>query len=101
MIRVTDAPPATIIDNLPAELTDLVFSSDGTAYTADADKHNVHSIDVTLTPPVIADVPIKDPSPGPPAPPLSAPSALAIAKSTAGDILIVGDDTTANSTSFR
>jgi DNA-binding beta-propeller fold protein YncE len=78
------APPTTI--NLPHEIRGLVFSTDETrAYSADTANHNIHSIDATITPPAAGPDVVVDPA--------AAPSMLAIAHSTAGDTLAIGDET--------
>ncbi len=78
------APPTTI--NLPQEIRGLVFSTDETrAYSADAANHNAHSINATITPPAAGPDVVVDPA--------AAPSMLAIAHSTAGDTLVIGDET--------
>ena len=89
-----DAPlktgaPSTVLKLSPG-LAGLVLSKTGTrAYLADKASHNVRVIDVVAKTHANADdIPIVDPAPGSPA---SAPSSLALAHHTAGDILLVGD----------
>jgi hypothetical protein len=79
----TPAAPETVM--LPANIRGLVFCNDGTrAYSADAANHNVASIDAQATPPAVGTAVAVDAAAG--------PSMLAIAHSTAGDTLVVGDE---------
>jgi hypothetical protein len=78
------AQPTNI--DLPDNLRGLVFSTDETrAYSADAANHNTHSINVTTTPPAAGPDVVVDPA--------AAPSMLVIAHTTAGDTLVIGDET--------
>jgi DNA-binding beta-propeller fold protein YncE len=70
----------------PANIRGLSLSTDGTrAFSADAADHKVVSVDIKAAPPAAAADVAVDPA--------AAPSMLAIAHSTAGDTLVVGDDT--------
>jgi hypothetical protein len=69
---------------LPPNLRDLVLALDGgLACTTDAAQHNLHTVNLTATPPVkAADIAVDA---------AAAPFTLAVGHSTAGDTLVVGD----------